>query len=137
MTRERHVCASSNATKQLGCFILSYGEETMTGTDIAGLVVLLGVFVFVPVVLMVCFSGRAHGSTPRHRECPHCGAQNDMAKERCYCCGTGLILPQSDQANVDLIQRVKQADDSRRRRKAPAQAPQPIDDAVIVPGENK
>jgi len=94
----------------------------LNSADIIGLLVLLAIFVFVPVVFALWISRRPHNSKPSLRGCPHCGAQNPNARERCYCCGFGFILPQSDEAEATVIQRVKQADDSNKRRRVGTQA---------------
>jgi hypothetical protein len=95
----------------------------MTGTDIAGLVLLLAVFVFVPMILMMCFSSRAHGSTPGLRECPHCGAENRAPQVHCYCCGRELILTESNAAGGTVIQRVRETDGNVTRQPTPAPSP--------------
>ncbi len=77
-------------------------------------VLFLTVFVVVPLVLALKASRRPINSSLQ--VCPHCGAHNDTAKTHCYCCGFGFILPQSDGVEANLIQRVKQADDSKMRR---------------------
>ena len=50
------------------------------------------------------------------QECPDCGAHNPIAREHCYCCGFGFILPPWDGTETSVIQRVKQTDDRKKRR---------------------
>jgi len=115
MARERPVCASPDGISN-GTLFPSEREETMTSAyalntaDIVGLLVLLVVFVFVPMVFVLCCSTGAHRIKPSLRVCPHCGAQNHTAKECCYCCGHGFLPPGPDAATPTVIQRVRQAD---------------------------
>jgi hypothetical protein len=93
----------------------------MSRADIVGLFVFLAIFVFAPVVLALCCFNR--GSKPTHQECPHCGAHNHKAKEHCYCCGHRFVRPGSEAVAVTVIQRVKQAEDSKVRRETEAFSP--------------
>lgn len=88
----------------------------LTSRDIVGLLVLLTVFVFGPMLLMWCCSRRASDSKPNLRDCPHCGAQNRAAQPRCYCCGHDFARPEPDAATATVIQRVRQADANKARQ---------------------
>jgi len=90
----------------------------MNHSEIFLAVLFLTVFVAIPVVMALIVSRRRPASNPGLQECPHCGAQNDTAKTHCYCCGFGFIRRQSE---ADVIQRVKQADDSKMRRRVGTQ----------------
>ncbi len=94
-------------------------------------VVMLALFLTIFIVVLIVFaqigSRRQATINPSLRECPHCGADNYKTKERCYCCGFGFVLPQSDGPDPALIQRVKRADDSRMRRKVETQIPQAVE----------
>jgi hypothetical protein len=87
----------------------------MNLSEIVMLLLFLAVFVVVPVVLALIGS-RHRSINASLPECPHCGAQNYKTKEHCYCCGFGVIFPQSNGADAVLIQRVKQADEIKMRR---------------------
>lgn len=90
--------------------------------EIVIVVVFLTVIGVVPIVVMGIASRRRPTINSSLKECPDCGAYNPNATEQCYCCGFGFILPQSDGTEVTLIQRVKQADDSKMRRRVGTQA---------------
>jgi hypothetical protein len=101
----------------------------MTLRDILMLALFLAVFSVVPFALMLLLSRHSrHKTHSSLRECPHCGAQNDKAKDHCYCCGLTFILPQPDGADPALIQRVRQEDDSRLKRTVGAQTSQSVDE---------
>ena len=106
-----------------GAVFLSEREKTMSVTDLVGLLVLLAVFVFGPLLLMWYGSNRAPASKPSLRECPYCGAQNRTAQTRCYCCGHEFILPESHEATATVIQRVRQADADRAKQPTEAHSP--------------
>jgi hypothetical protein len=74
------------------------------------------------IVLMGIASHRRPPINSSLQECPDCGAHNRNAREHCYCCGFAFILPQSDATEANVIQRVKQADDSKMRRSVETQA---------------
>lgn len=98
----------------------------MNFSEIVMVLVFLTVFVVVPVIFIQCGSRRKNSITSSLNECPQCGAQNHKAKERCYCCGYGFISSKSDTTDAALIQRVKQADDDKMKRKVEAQAPEVV-----------
>jgi len=88
----------------------------MTGAELVGLLALLGVFVFAPMLLMLCCSNRAQGPKPSLRECPHCGAEYRGTPTRCYACEHQLILPVSPAEPPAIIQRVRQTDTNKARQ---------------------
>ena len=100
----------------------------MNLSKIVALALFLTLFIVVPIVLVQIGSRRRATAEPSLLECAHCGAHNYRTKERCYCCGFRFVLPQSDRPDSALIQRVKQADDSRMRRKAETQITQAAED---------
>lgn len=93
------------------------------------LAVFLTIFGIVPIVFILLFGRhRSHNSNVSLQECPHCGAENQKAKERCYCCGYSFVPPQPYDTNAELIRRVKLADDTRMRREAETRASRPVED---------
>ena len=87
------------------------------------LVLFLTVLLFVPIVI-VQFIGRSKPTfKPSLQECPNCGAENHKDKEQCYCCGHRFGSSPSEGLDATLVQRVKQADDRRARRKAATPSP--------------
>jgi hypothetical protein len=87
----------------------------MNHSEIFLAVLFLTIFVAVPVVLALIVRRRRTTIVPNLQECQRCGAHNPLGREHCYCCGFGFILPQADGTEADVIQRVKQADDSKMR----------------------
>jgi hypothetical protein len=94
----------------------------MSGIDLAGLLVLLAVFVFGPLFLMLFGSNQAHGPKPALHECPHCGAQNRATSPRCYCCDHEFILPESPQVPATVIQLVRKTDVAKAKMPAPTRS---------------
>jgi hypothetical protein len=82
----------------------------------------------VAVVLIEKLRPRRPTIVPSLQECPDCGAHNPQAREHCYCCGFRFILPQSEGAEATVIERAKQADDSKMRRSVGTQA---VEDAPL------
>jgi hypothetical protein len=115
-------------SRRSGHQLLLSEEAIMNFSEIVMLALFLTIFVVVPIVFAQIGSRRQATIKPSFRECPRCGAHNYKTKERCYCCGFGFVLPQSDGPDPALIQRVKQADDSRMRRKVETQIPQAVED---------
>jgi hypothetical protein len=97
-----------------GGFMLS--PYVATNLNIVAMLVFLLVFVLGPVFFIWCCSRHSSRPKPRLRACPQCAAQNHTASENCYCCGFGFILPQTEGAEATVIQRVRQADDSKKRQ---------------------
>jgi hypothetical protein len=93
--------------------IMNHGELVI-------LLLFLTVLFFVPIVIIQLVGRRRPSFKPNLLECPNCGADNHQAKSRCYCCGHDFG---SSPTEGDVIQRVKQAEDSRRRRSAAAEIP--------------
>jgi len=102
-------------------------ESIMNLSEIVAVALFLTVLGVVPILLIGIVGGR-QSTDPGLLECPHCGAYNHKTKEHCYCCGFGLVLPQSDRPDPALIQRVKQADASRMRREAEPQILRAVED---------
>jgi hypothetical protein len=90
------------------------------------LVLFLTVLLFVPIVVIQFIGRRKPVFKPSLQECPNCGAENHKAKEQCYCCGHRFGSSPSEGLDAALIQRVKQADDRRMRRRSAAQPPSAI-----------
>jgi len=82
--------------------------------DLAMLFLFLVVFVDGPLLFLQ--GGRHRPANPELRECPACGAQNHRGEDRCYCCGRQFVSPRRDEAKIEVLQRVKDADDSREKR---------------------
>src|SRR5664279_1602910 len=80
------------------------------------------------VVLIETLRPRRPTINPSLQECPDCGAHNPRARENCYCCGFSLNRPQSNGAEITVIQRVKQADESKLR---PGVGTQTIEDKPL------
>lgn len=98
----------------------------MTLTDLAMLLLFLAVFVFVSLLFIQ--GGRRRPANPELQECPECGAQNHKGKERCYCCSHQLVSPQPDEPNLEVIHRVKEAEDGRGRRSVHAPTLEAVED---------
>jgi len=107
------------------------GNNPVNLSEIVMLLVFLTAFVVVPVIFIQCGSRRRNSITSSLHECPHCGAQNHKAKDRCYCCGYGFISSKSDTPDAALIQRVKQADDGKMKRVVEAQTPEAVEDRTL------
>jgi len=86
-------------------------------------VLFLTVLLFVPIVIVQFIGRRKPVFKPNLQECPNCGAENHRDKEQCYCCGHRFSLSSSEGLDVTLVQRVKQADDRRAKRRAAAPSP--------------
>ncbi len=84
------------------------------------LVLFLTVLLFVPLVVIQFIGRRKPVFKPSLRECPNCGAENHKTKEQCYCCGHRFGSP-PEGPDAAVIQRVKQADDRKMRRRAASQ----------------
>jgi hypothetical protein len=87
------------------------------------LVLFLTVLLFVPIVVIQFIGRRKPVFKPSLQECPTCGAENHKAKEHCYCCGHRFGSPPSEGLDAALVQRVKQADERRVRRRAAVPSP--------------
>jgi hypothetical protein len=92
-------------------------ESSMTLSEIILVLLFLTVFVVVPIIFTQ-FGRRRPAGMANLQICPDCGAHNYKAKERCYCCGHRFLLAPTDGADAVRNQRVKQADDSEKRRGA-------------------
>lgn len=88
------------------------------------LLVFLVTFVIVPAAFFFMGTRRKDIDEPNLQECPSCGAENHQAKERCYCCGYHLAAAPGEA----ILQRVKQADESRTKSRAATKSPQIVDD---------
>jgi hypothetical protein len=86
-------------------------------------VLFLTVLLVVPIVVVQFIGRRKPVFKPILQECPGCGAENHRDKEQCYCCGHRFGSSPSEGLDAALVQRVRQADDRRVRRKAAAQPP--------------
>jgi predicted amidophosphoribosyltransferase len=85
------------------------------------LVLFLAVLFFVPIVVIQFIGRRKPVFKPNLQECPNCGAENHRAKEQCYCCGHRFGSSPTEGLDATLVQRVKQVDDRRMKRRAAAQ----------------
>jgi len=85
-------------------------------------VLFLTVLLFVPVMIVQFIGRRKPVFKPSLQECPNCGAENHRDKERCYCCGHRFASSPSEGVGTPLIQRVKQADDQKAKRRTTAQS---------------
>jgi len=90
--------------------------------EIVMVVLILTIVSIIPFVVIGFLSRRRPTINSSLQECPHCGAQNHKAKEHCYCCGFGFIPPPSGGGEATVIQRVKQADDGKTRRRVGTRA---------------
>jgi ribosomal protein L37E len=97
-------------------------------TNIVMLLLFLVVFVVVPTIFIQLGSRRKHANHLNLQECPSCGAENHMTKDRCYCCGYDLAAGRSAGTSEAILDRVKRADESRPRPKLAAQSPQAVED---------
>jgi hypothetical protein len=82
------------------------------------LLVLLTVLFFIPIIVIQFFGRNGSIFKRSLQECPSCGAENDNAKIRCYCCGHDFESSPLEGLDAALLQRVRQADDSKKRRRA-------------------
>jgi len=87
------------------------------------LLLFLTVLFFVPIIVIQFVGRRRPIFKPNLQECPSCGAENHRAKAQCYCCGHNFGPLPSEGTDAALIQRVKQADESRKRRKTTPETP--------------
>jgi ribosomal protein L37E len=97
-------------------------------TDAVMLLVFLVTFVIVPSAFFLMGRRRKHADEPNLQECPSCGAENYLTKERCFCCGYDLAAGRSAGPGEAILQRVKQADESRTKSRAATKSPQTVDE---------
>ena len=95
--------------------IMNHGEFVI-------FVLFLTVLLFVPIVIIKFIGRRKPVFKPNLQECPNCGAENHRDKEQCYCCGHRFGLSPSEGPDATLIQRVKQADDRRAKRRVASES---------------
>jgi hypothetical protein len=86
-------------------------------------VLFLTILLFVPIMVIQFIGRRKPVSRPSLQECPNCGAENHKDKEQCYCCGHRFGSLPLKETDAVLLQRVKQADDRRAKRKTATQSP--------------
>jgi hypothetical protein len=79
---------------------------------------LLTVLFFIPIIVIQFFGRRGPIFRQNLQKCPSCGAENDNAKVQCYCCGYDYESSPLEGLDPALLQRVRQADDSKKRRRA-------------------
>jgi hypothetical protein len=103
----------------------------MTLTEFGMLLLFLMVFCIVPMIFIQCGFRSKPGAKANLQECPKCGAQNYKVNTHCYCCGYGFIPAQPEGIDATLIQRVKQADESRKSSRAKARTPQSAEDETV------
>src|SRR5882724_12514988 len=108
----------------MGAFLFEMGiTMIMNLSEFVILVLFLTVLLFVPLVVIQFIGRRKPVFKPSLRECPNCGAENHKTKERCYCCGHRFGSPPPEGPDATMIQRVRQADDRKMRRRTAAQTP--------------
>jgi len=106
----------------MGAFLFEMGiTMIMNLSEFVILVLFLTVLLFVPLVVIQFIGRRKPVFKPSLRECPNCGAENHKTKEQCYCCGHRFGSPPPEGLDAVVIQRVKQADDRKMRRRAASQ----------------
>ena len=87
----------------------------MSTAELVGLLALLAVFVFAPMLLMFCCSNLDCGPKMGLGECPDCGAEYRGTPAACYACGhkfRPLVYPA---AAPTVIQRVRETEISKAR----------------------
>ena len=95
------------------------------------LLAFLTVLLFVPIAIIQFVGRRRPISKPSLQECANCGAENHTGKERCYCCGHHLDSSPMAGTNLTVLERVKQADEEKARRKAATKTPEPREERSV------
>ena len=107
--------------------------------NLSEFVILLGfltILLFVPIAIIhFCRRRRRPISKPSLQECPNCGAENHTGKEQCYCCGHRLDSSPLAGMDIALMQRVKQADKEKARRKTATKNPEPLGERPLRTGQ--
>jgi hypothetical protein len=101
------------------------------------LLVLSTVLFFVPIIVNHLFGHRGPAFNPNFQECPTCGAENDNTKVQCYCCGHDFGPSPLEGLNAALFQRVKQADEEKRQRRATPETSRMVTDKPPPSGQTK